>query len=91
MSGTIMNSITEKYKCADAFIAIEGKEYALFKKSPLRKYPHMVDLSTGKIPDGDQRPLLGIYLLRNGVSKDDLGITTHDRVKQAIDIAKTCG
>lgn len=86
-----MNSGTRKYTYAEVVVAIEGKEYALFKKSPLRKYPHMVDLSTGKIPDGDQRPLLGIYLLLNGVCKADLGVTTHDRVKQAIGIAeKTC-
>ena len=73
---------------AEAIITIEGTEYALFKKSPLRKYPHMVDLSTGKIPDGDQFPLLRRFLVQNGVSKSDLGANTHTRVRQAIAIAQ---
>ncbi len=73
---------------ADAIIIVEGTRYALFKKSSLRKYPHMVDISTGKIPDGDQFPLLGRFLVQNGISKLDLGTNTHARVRQAIDIAQ---
>ena len=73
---------------AEATITIEGTEYALFTKSPLRKYPHVVNISTGEIPDGDQKSLLGRYLVQNGVSPMDLGANTHTRVKQAINIAR---
>ena len=73
---------------AEAIITIEGTEYTLFKKSPLRKCPHMVNISTGEIPDGDQKPLLGRYLVQNGVSPLDLGANTHARVRQAISIAQ---
>lgn len=57
----------EKYNDADAIITIEGSEYALYKNGPLKKYPYMVDISTGAIPQGDQRSLLRTYLLLHGV------------------------
>lgn len=57
----------EKYIDADAIITIEGREYALYKSGPLKKYPYMVDISTGAIPQGDQRSLLRMYLLLHGV------------------------
>lgn len=57
----------EKYNDADAIITIEGREYALYKNGPLKKYPYMVDISTGAIPQGDQRSLLRMYLLLHGV------------------------
>ena len=48
----------EKYRDADAIVTIEGKEYALYKNSPLKKYPYMVDIATGGIPNQEQMPLL---------------------------------
>lgn len=57
----------EKYNDADAIITIEGSKYALYKNGPLKKYPYMVDISTGAIPQGEQRSLLRTYLLLHGV------------------------
>lgn len=77
-------------KC-DAVISIEGKEYALFNngKGPLGKYPYMIDLSTGGIPDGLQRPLLKEYLLYNGVDIEPWEKkNTHWCIKEAIKIAQ---
>ena len=73
---------------AETIITIEGTKYALFQKSALRKYPHMVNTSTGEIPDGDQKSLLGRYLAQNGVNPLDLGANTHTLVRQAISIAQ---
>lgn len=58
----------EQYRDADAIITIQGKEYALYKKGPLKKYPYIVDISTGKIPHGAQRAILKPYLLQNGIN-----------------------
>ena len=57
----------EKYSDADVIVTIEGKEYALYKNGPLKKYPYMVDVSTDEIPQGEQRSLLKTYLLLNGI------------------------
>jgi len=43
----------EKYKRADAVITIKGRVYALYNKGTLKKYPYMVDISTGEIPEGE--------------------------------------
>lgn len=79
----------EKYSDADAIITIEGKEYALYKNGPLKKYPYMIDISTGGIPQGEQRPLLRTYLLLNGVDIEpweERG--PHWCVRQAIKVAQ---
>ena len=78
-----------KYSDADAIVTIEGKEYALYKNGPLKKYPYMVDVSTGGIPEGEQRPLLKTYLLLNGVDIEpweERG--PHWCVRQAIKVAQ---
>lgn len=78
-----------KYDDSDAIVTIEGKEYALYKNGPLRKYPYMVDISTGTVPQGEQRPLLRTYLLLHGVDIepwDERG--PHWCVRQAIKVAQ---
>lgn len=79
----------EKYRDADAIVTIEGNEYALYKNGPLKKYPYMVDISTGGIPEGKQRPLLKTFLLLNGVDIEpweERG--PHWCVRQAIKVAQ---
>lgn len=76
-------------KAADAVITIEGKQYALFKKGTLSKYPYMVDLSTGGIPYREQRPLLKEFLLQNGVDIEPWETKgPHWCVRQAIKVAQ---
>ena len=84
----MINAMIEKYRDADAIVTIEGKEYALYKNGPLKKYPYMIDIATGDIPHREQRPLLKSYLLFNGVNIEpwDERIT-HWCVRQAI---KSC-
>ena len=77
----------EKYRDADAIVSIEGKEYALYKNGPLKKYPYMVDIVTGGIPNQEQMPLLRSYLLLNGI-KIGPKWNTHWCVRQAIKIAQ---
>ena len=75
----------------DAVISIEGNEYALFNKGkgPLGKYPYMIDLSTGGIPDGFQRPLLKEFLLQHDVDIEPWEKkNTHWCIREAIKIAK---
>ena len=79
----------EKYRDADAIVTIEGKEYALYKKGPLKKYPYMIDIATGGIPHREQRPLLKTYLLLNGINVelwDERG--PHWFVRQAVKVAQ---
>ena len=79
----------ERYKDADTIITIEGKEYALYKNGPLNKYPYMVDLSTGEIPQGKQRSLLKNYLLLNEVDIESVGERgPHWYVRKAIKVAQ---
>lgn len=81
--------MVEKYKDADAIVTIEGKEYALYKNGPLKKYPYMIDIATGGIPQGEQKPLLKNYLLLNGINVelwDERG--PHWFVRQAVKIAQ---
>lgn len=84
-----MVNLIENYYDADAIVTIEGKEYALYKKGPLKKYPYMVDVSTGGIPQGEQLPLLKAYLVLNGVNvKLWDGRGPHWYVRQAIKFAQ---
>lgn len=78
----------EKYNDAEAIVTVEGKTYALYKKGPLKRYPYIVDTSTGGIPDGQQLPIVKSYLQQNSVN---IGKTwnTHWCIFQAISIAKT--
>ena len=57
---SVLELFLERYKDADTVITIEGKEYALYKNGPLNKYPYMIDLSTGEIPQGKQRSSVNI-------------------------------
>lgn len=82
-----MNAMIEKYRDADAIITIEGKEYALYKNGPLKKYPYMIDIAIGGIPDREQLPLLKSYLLLNGVHIEPTW-NTHWCVSQAIKVAQ---
>lgn len=80
------------YENADAIITISGKEYALFKKGPLSKYPYMVDIFTGTIPKGKQLSLLKSYLLQSRANiklREDQG--PHWYVRQAISVAREGG
>ena len=78
----------ERYKDADTVITIEGKEYALYKNGPLNKYPYMIDLSTGEIPQGKQRSLLRNYLSLNGINIESFGERgPHWYVRKAIKVA----
>lgn len=81
-----------KYEDADAIVSIEGNEYALYKNGPLKKYPYIIDISTGEIPEGKQRSLLKTYLQQNGMDiephKEEL---THWWVRQAIKAAQKIG
>ena len=85
----MINAMIEKYRDADAIVTIEGKEYALYKNGPLKKYPYMIDIAIGEIPHREQRPLLKSYLLFNGVNIEpwDERIT-HWCVRQAIKVAQ---
>ena len=75
------------YKNADAIITIEGKQYALFKKGNLKKYPYMIDMSTGGIPEGQQRPLLKEYLVQHGADIEPWEEkTTHWCIRRAIEL-----
>lgn len=79
----------ERYKDADTVITIEGKEYALYKNGPLNKYPYMIDLSTGEIPQGKQRSLLINYLSLNGINIESFGERgPHWYVRKAIKVAQ---
>lgn len=79
----------EKFGNADAIVTIEGKEYALYKNGPLKKYPYMIDVTTGGVPHREQRPLLKSYLLLNGVDIEPWHErTTHWCVHQAIKVAR---
>lgn len=85
----MVNTMMKKYNDADAIVTIGGKEYALYKKGPLKKYPYMVDISTGGIPQGEQRSLLKTYLLLHGVDIElweERG--PHWCVRQAIKVAQ---
>lgn len=79
----------KKYREADAIITIEGKEYALYKKGPLKKYPYMIDIAIGGIPHREQRRLLKSYLLLNAINIEPWNErTTHWCVRQAIKVAQ---
>lgn len=79
----------ERFGDADAIVTIEGKEYALYKNGPLKKYPYMIDVTTGGVPHREQRPLLKNYLLLNGVDIEPwYERTTHWCVLQAIKVAR---
>jgi len=81
--------MTGRYKDADAIITIEGKEYALYNNGPLNKYPYMVDISTGGIPQGKQLSLLKSYLLLNGIDIESYGErVTHWYVRKVIKVAQ---
>lgn len=85
-------SIVGNCNNADAVVTIYGKEYALFKIGPLSKYPYMVDISTGRIPQGKQRSLLKAYLMQSGANielREDRG--PHWYVRQAISVAQNKG
>ena len=85
----MVSAMIEKYRDADAIVTIEGKEYALYKNGPLKKYPYMIDIATGEIPQGEQRPLLKSYLLLNGINAelwDERG--PHWFVRQAVKVAQ---
>lgn len=70
-------------------ITIEGKEYALYKRGPRKKYPYMVDVFTGEIPQRKQRTLLKSYLRMNEVDVEAFGEQiTHWYVKEAIKVAQ---
>lgn len=79
----------KKYNDADAFISVEGREYALYKNGSLKRYPYMVDISTGEIPEGEQRPLLKAFLLSCKVNIEPWKEkNTHWCIKQAIKSAR---
>lgn len=79
----------ETYKDADAIISINEREYALYKNGALNKYPYMVDVSTGEIPQGKQRSLLKGYLLLNGIDIESFGERgPHWYVRKAIKVAQ---
>lgn len=83
----VVRTMTEKYRDADAIVTIEGKEYALYKNGPLKNYPYMIDVATGRIPLGEQRPLLKSYLVLNGVNIDPWNKrNTHWCVMQALKV-----
>ncbi len=84
-----VKNMEEKYKRADAVITIKGRVYALYNKGTLKKYPYMVDISTGEIPEGEQRPILKDFLLLNGVDIEPWKEkTTHWCVRQAIKLVQ---
>lgn len=84
-----MNAMMENHEDADAIVSIEGKKYALYKKGSLKKYPYMIDIATGKIPEGEQRSLLKNYLLSNGVNIEPWNERgPHWCVRQAIKVAQ---
>ncbi len=75
-------------KSSDAIITISGNQYALFRRKG-RMVPHMVELSTGEIPLGEQRPLLKHYLLEQGINLEPWEKkNTHWCINQAIRAAK---
>ena len=68
----------------DAIIVIDGNRYALFRKKG-RSNPYMVDISSGEIPRGYQRPLLKKYLIGRGVDLEPWEKkTTHWCIHQAL-------
>ena len=85
----MVNEMTKDYYDADAVITIKGREYALYRKGALKATPYMVDVSTGEIPEGEQRPLLAEYLIQNSVDIEPWETrTTHWCVRQAIKVAR---
>lgn len=73
----------------DATIVIDGNRYALYRKTG-RTNPYMVDISTGEIPRGDQRPLLKKYLLEHGVDIEPWEKrNTHWCIAQAIKLVES--
>ena len=84
----------EKYRDADAIVTIEGRDYALYRKGPIRKNPHMkdittyiVDITTDEIPYYEQRPLMNSYLQLNGIRIGPQD-TTYGCIHQAIKVAQ---
>ena len=72
----------------DAVITITGNEYALYSKQG-KTNPHMVELSSGEIPFGEQRPLLKKCLLEHNVNLEPWEKkTTHWCINQAIKISR---
>lgn len=79
----------DSFKDAAAFVTIAGNEYALFRKGPLKNYPYMIDISSGQIPEGEQRPLLRDYLLLHGVDIEPWNEKdTHWCIRKAIQISE---
>ena len=65
------------------------EEFADRIRGTLKKYPYMVDISTGEIPEGEQRPILKDFLLLNGVDIEPWEEkTTHWCVRQAIKLVQ---
>ena len=67
-------------------ITINGKEYILYsadEHTELNIHPHLVEATTGKIPNGKQLSLLKAYLRANGVTPVD-NANTHWCVEAAI-------
>ena len=75
----------------DAVIMIKVNRYALYKKLG-NSNPHVVALSTGEVPKGDQRSLLKVFLLEHGVDIEPWEgpnhRTTYWCINQAIKIAE---
>lgn len=72
----------------DAVISIGGNQYALYKKRG-KINPHMVELSSGEIPFGEQRPLLKRFLIEQGVEIEPWEKkTTHWCIGEAIKISR---
>lgn len=71
-------------------ITINGVEYGLFAKGDDRDNPnpHMVNLATGEIPVGRQRPMLKDFLVQNGVNVEPWETrTTHWAIDKAMELA----
>lgn len=72
----------------DAVITIDGNQYALYSKRE-KINPHMVELSSGEIPFGEQRSLLKRFLLDHGADIEPWKKkNTHWCIGEAIKISR---
>ncbi len=79
--------MSDKFNDAEAIIIVEGRTYALYKNGPLKRYPYIIDIVTGQIPNRQQLPIVKSYLRQYNVQIKE-NWTTHRYICQAISIAK---
>ncbi len=69
-------------------INIKGREYILYDKgedTSRNKYPHIVDRTSGQVPEGDQKAIMKDWLIQNGINIEPWAKrNTHWCIQQAL-------